>query len=48
MKSIGEIHGEIHKLTEQMIWCSPEKLILVRERIKTLQWVVRDLAKGAS
>jgi len=48
MKSIGEIHGEIHRLTEELVYCAPDKLIIIRERIKILRWVIRDIGKGAS
>jgi len=46
MKSVGEIYGEIILQQERLLYCSPEELIVVRERIKILKWVVRDFAKN--
>ena len=48
MKSVGEIYAEIIIQQERLLHCSAEDLVVVRERIKILKWVVRDIAKSAN
>ena len=48
MKSVGEIYAEIIVQQERLLHCAPEELIVVRERIKILKWVVRDFAKNTN
>ena len=47
MKSVGEIYAEIIVQPERLLHCSVEDLIVVRERIKILKWIVRDFAKSS-
>ena len=48
MKSVGEIYAEIIVQQERLLHCAPEDLIVVRERIKILKWIVRDFAKDSN
>lgn len=48
MKSVGEIYAEIILQQERLLHCAVEDLVVVRERIKILKWIVRDVTKNTT